>query len=230
MDLKLFETGIYSIADVSHLTQINPKTIKGWIDGYSYAVKGGIHIQDALWSPEIPREELKIRLSFNDLLEIRAVSEMRKIGIPLQRIRSAIVSLQSLVGVTYPFSKHIVYTDGRSLFLDVHADDGKAIFIDLPSKQQTAFFNVILPHLKRAYKFDEDLVRQWYPNRKFDRVVVDPKVVFGRPVVSGTRIETRLLAAAYKAEDSIQMVASLYRLSESDVRQAIGFHETLRAA
>jgi uncharacterized protein (DUF433 family) len=230
MGANFFETGIYTITDVSRLTGIHPKTVKGWISGYSYAVKDGIHLQDALWVPEIPREDSVIRLGFNDLLEIRAVNEIRKLGIPLQKIRAAIRNLQSLIRVSYPFSRRVIYSDGRSLFVDLTDDDGKPIFLDLSSAKQTAFYDVILPQLIGSYQFEDDIVRRWHPSNEFSRIVIDPRIVFGRPVVEGTRIEAKLLAAAYKAEKSFGRVARLYGLKEFDVRQAVGFHNTLKAA
>jgi len=61
-----------------------------------------------------------------------------------------------------------------------------------------------------------------------DRIVVDPKVLTGKPVVRGTRISVELvvdlLAAGWSHE---QILASYPHLSEDDVRACLSYASEL---
>lgn len=61
-----------------------------------------------------------------------------------------------------------------------------------------------------------------------DRIIVDPKILTGKPVVRGTRISVELvvelLAAGWSHE---QILASYPHLSEDDIRACLGYASEL---
>jgi uncharacterized protein (DUF433 family) len=61
-----------------------------------------------------------------------------------------------------------------------------------------------------------------------DRIVVDPKILIGKPVVRGTRIAVELvvelLAAGWSHE---QVLASYPHLSEEDIRACLAYASEL---
>lgn len=61
-----------------------------------------------------------------------------------------------------------------------------------------------------------------------DRIIVDPKILTGKPVVRGTRISVELvvelLAAGWSHE---QILASYPHLSEEDIRACLGYASEL---
>jgi uncharacterized protein (DUF433 family) len=53
------------------------------------------------------------------------------------------------------------------------------------------------------------------------RIVVDPNIQGGRPVIRGTRVPIYVLVDAVAAGDSIRETAQAYEVSEADVRAAL---------
>jgi uncharacterized protein (DUF433 family) len=60
------------------------------------------------------------------------------------------------------------------------------------------------------------------------RVVVDPKIMVGKPVIKGTRIPVYLILELLEAGQTIKQITDDYpELSEEDVKAAIHYAETL---
>ena len=60
-------------------------------------------------------------------------------------------------------------------------------------------------------------------------VVVDPRLSFGRPVISSTAIPTRIIVDRFDAGDSMSEMAEDYGIGAAEIEEAIRF-ERLRAA
>lgn len=61
-----------------------------------------------------------------------------------------------------------------------------------------------------------------------DRIVVDPEIVTGKPVVRGTRISVELVVELLAAGWShAQILASYPHLSEEDIRACLGYASEL---
>ena len=231
--VNLFETGLYTVADVSRLTNVHPARISRWVKGYSYASSKGMRQQEAVWEPEIPAMEGATSLSFNDLLEIRFVHEFREAGVALSKKRSTVIALRKETQTKYPFSRRMIFTDGKGLFEKLHDENGRPLLIELSTKHKHySFFNVTLPYLRKGLIFDErGVVRRWYPDKeKYRSIVVDPMISFGRPVIEGTRINSSVLAVAVTAERPPESVAEWFGIETDLVRQAISFHQKYKAA
>ena len=54
-------------------------------------------------------------------------------------------------------------------------------------------------------------------------VVIDPYVSFGKPVISGTGLPTRIVAERFKAGDSIPQIATNYGRPEEEIDDAIRY-------
>jgi uncharacterized protein (DUF433 family) len=62
------------------------------------------------------------------------------------------------------------------------------------------------------------------------RIVVDPKVRFGKPVVKGTRVPAELVVAKLAGGMTAQEVAEEYGITQEDVRAALSYAAGLLAA
>jgi len=227
---KLFETGIYSITDVAALTGIPAIKISRWVKGYSYRRGRVKHHQRPVWTTELPKQVGYVPLSFNDLLEIRFIHAFRKLGVSLPKIRAAIRKLRHLTGAKYPFSRQMLFTDGKELFEKVLDRQGKPILFE-PTTDQYAFYDVILPSLKSGIEFENDVAVRWFPDKSnYKDIVIDPRVAFGRPTIVGTRMDVKILSDAYEAEQSYERVANWYEVETDAVRQAVSFHMQRKAA
>jgi uncharacterized protein (DUF433 family) len=62
-----------------------------------------------------------------------------------------------------------------------------------------------------------------------DRIVIDEKVRFGRPVIEGTRVPVELVVGKIAGGMSIDQVAEEYGLSREDVQAALSYAARLVA-
>lgn len=68
------------------------------------------------------------------------------------------------------------------------------------------------------------------PREIAPRIVVDPNVRFGKPVVRGTRVTAELVVAKLAGGMSLQDVADEYGLTGEDVRAALSYAASVLAA
>ena len=122
--------------------------------------------------------------------------------------------------------------DGGHLFVGL-SSTGDAPFLELGTHGQIALEGVlrqraqVLDFLEAG---DNDCACRWYPLGRDAGVVIDPAVGWGTPVIVGTRINTRTLVRAVRAEgDDVQRVADLYEIPVSKVEAAMQY-EGLQAA
>src|SRR5262245_54986837 len=65
---------------------------------------------------------------------------------------------------------------------------------------------------------------QWVQSMTAARVVSDPNIMLGKPIVEGTRITVELILEKLAAGETVeQLVAAHPRLSEQGVRAALAF-------
>jgi uncharacterized protein (DUF433 family) len=62
------------------------------------------------------------------------------------------------------------------------------------------------------------------------RIVVDPTVRFGKPVIKGTRVPAELVVAKLAGGMSVDEVADEYEITVEDVRAALGYAANVLAA
>lgn len=55
------------------------------------------------------------------------------------------------------------------------------------------------------------------------RIVVDPQVRFGKPVIEGTRVPVELVVAKLAGGMTVDEVVEEYELTPEDVRAALGY-------
>jgi uncharacterized protein (DUF433 family) len=170
-----------------------------------------------------------LALGFRDLIEVRFVDAFLRHGVSWKTIRLSAAKAADLLRASHPFSTQKFRTDGRRIFADFAESTGDRVFIDL-ARQQHAFRSVVGPALYAGLEWSkqDDAVR-WWPVRGRKTVVIDPRRAFGRPIVHEGSVPTAVLAAAVRAEESIDRVADLYEVSANAVRAALMFEESLAA-
>lgn len=56
-----------------------------------------------------------------------------------------------------------------------------------------------------------------------DRIVINPDIMGGKPVVRGTRVPVQVIVGSLAGGDSIADVCDAYGVSEEDVRAALAY-------
>lgn len=228
--MNLISVGLYTFQEASRLTNASPQDLRRWLNGYSHKVlhSEGRVKHAPLWETELAEQEIE-GISFHDLLEVRFVQAFRKHGVSLQTIRAASEQARALFNHPYPFTCKRFQTDGRSIFATAMEETGETELLDL-AKRQFAFTKIIEPSLYRGIEFGSDeLASHWYPMPRSKAVVLDPRIAFGKPVVTSGNIRTSILYDAFKAEENKPFVAKLYDVPLSAVESAIRFEERLAA-
>lgn len=164
-------------------------------------------------------------ITFLDLISLRMVAIFRAHGVTARDIKTAHVELKRRYDWEYPFAMADFWTmNPRDILMRVDEQ-----FVSVSRGWQVAF-QFIEEYVKPAHglSFDLDNVAaSWTPKQE---VLLDPRVQFGEPCVAGTRISTEVIWAFHRAGNSVDDLANLYDIAESQVKAAIDWESVLDAA
>lgn len=220
--MQLTGIGLYTFQEATRLTGIKSGELHRWLHGY----KSGDKMIPPLWEPELSSSNLD-GLSFHDLLEVRFVKEFRKHGVSLQTIRIAAQNARKMFNTAYPFTCHRFQTDGKTIFWEAARETGEQDMLDLHHRQ-FVFEKVIRQSLYDGIEFDIDArALRWFPTRS-KKVVLDPAIAFGKPIVTDAGIRTDILFEAWVAEGKDKKrVARQFEIPVQSVDAAIRFEEQI---
>jgi uncharacterized protein (DUF433 family) len=221
----LLTGGIYSLPDAARLSRVPISNIRRWTMGYSFTNRGQRHWSPPLVTPQFDRIQGSPAVSFLDLQELRFLNAFRSRGASWNTIRVAHERAKERIGHSHPFSTGRFRSAGREILTEVAISERDRVLENIVSRQ-LVFRKFIAPYL-RGLEFDDKIVIRWYPRRD-RRVIVDPKRHFGQPVVK-EGVPTNILARSYRAEGSLERVASWYDVAPASVRAAVEFERRLAA-
>ncbi len=208
--------GLYTVAEVSRLTEMNPNRVRSWFKHRSdNAGRGPIFESD--YQPV----DGDYAVSFYDLIDVLVAGQFRdKHHVPMRIVRRAHTLLQEELDAEHPFCHSDLYTDGKRIFQYAATNLGEGRLSDIISRQQ--FFLHIKEKLSHIdYSEINSLARRW---RIANGVVIDPSISMGKPTIEKTGVTTYVIANQYYANlENSALVADLYDVSENDVVNAIKF-------
>lgn len=222
------EMPAYSIPQAAHYLRLPVATLRSWVVGRNYPTGGGTkHFKPLILLPD----KAKPLLSFYNLAEAHVLSALRRHhSIRLQDIRAALNYIQSQLGATHPLLDYRFETNGVTLFV---TKLGK--LVDASASGQLVMREVLDIYLKRLER-ENMIVARLYPFTRSSEadgpklVLIDPRHSFGRPVLARSRIATDLIAARYKAGESIDDLADDYGCERLEVEEALRCELSLQAA
>jgi len=223
------EIPTYTLGEASHYLLIPLATLRSWTVGRYYPVQDG----KRLFSPVIPAAQKDpVMLSFVNLIEAHVLDAIRRVyGVQLPKVRSAMTFLRHEFGSKHPLIEQKIETDGRDLFI---RSLGKLIAAS--GGGQLVMPELIEAYLKRIEWDERGIASRLYPftrKRQLDEpkvIVIDPRISFGRPVLSGTGVRTSIVAERYKAGESVEELAEDYGRGRLDIEEAIRCELALEAA
>lgn len=219
----------YAIAEAAHYLSIPRPTVRSWVAGRPYPTKAG----KRFFRPVVIVPMLNPPvLSFLNLVEVHVLDAIRREHqIPLDKVRIAIDYLRNQIGSRHPLADHRFETDGLDLFVQ---EWGR--LINVTRSGQMAMREVLQAHLQRIERDPSGLAIRLYPftrKRQLDEpklIAIDPRISFGKPVLSGTGIPTGILAERYKAGESMEQLARDYARPRLEIEEAIRCELQLEAA
>jgi len=224
-DIRLIDTGIFTIPVAAELLGVSTSMVRVWVDGH----RGK---QDPIIENELGRVDGKLAISFKNLMELQFVAFFVRAGIKLPVIRSIMQEAREILNKPHVFATNEVFqTDGKRIVTVIGRKNGINSIYDLKSKN-FELTPVVLPSLKRDVIYDpKGNARIWFPRRAgFPNVIVSPIYSFGRPVLRDSKIPTCAVAESFAVEKSMGTVATIFEIPKSRVREAVGFEAAIRAA
>lgn len=216
-------TGLYTMKETALYTRIHPITLSRWCSGNDSGKR------------VLPVEDVKI-ITFPDFVQALAVRNLRVIHrLALPKIRDAVKRATDEYGVMYPLAvKHTVYLFDGQLWIKPDKTGNTIIQISGKQHGQTG----IPPLIERFMidvSFDKEtgLANHYTAFRaasNSNRIVMDPKLRFGEPLVEGCGYTPESLFEAAKTEGSIELAAKAYGVTEDQVGICVDYFDYLLAA
>ncbi len=205
---------IYGIREAARAIGVSASTLRWWVRGRD---------------PFLPVIQLPnpsdSRLSFTNLVEAHVLSALRRQHqIRLGKIREAVEYVERRLRIVHPLASQKFETDGVDLFVEHFGQ-----LLNVTRGGQLTTRRLLSESLKRVEYNPSGRAEILFPVTPFDSnrrpVSISPVVSFGRPVLTGTRIPTEILAERYDAGESLESLAEDYGQSKEDIEQAILFEQ-----
>ena len=199
----------YQIGEAARYAHISAQTVAAW------------H-KDAGDRRTLSSKDGGAALSYLQLIEVAVVAAFRKIGITLREIRATREYAQKSLVSEFPFSQYRFKTDGENLLMEYEQLIGKKGKGKLlaPSKHGQLGWSEIIKTLD-AFDYEKDLAVRWHVAGTSSPIIIDPRISFGAPTVSGT--PTWVIVGRRNAGESIEDIAEDFGIKRAEVKKALEF-------
>jgi uncharacterized protein (DUF433 family) len=224
------ELPAYGILEAAHYLDIPGTTIRSWVCGRTFPAKSGTRRSQRVVEPADPRT---LQLSFVNLLELHVLGAIRRHHqVQLPNVRSAVKYLATAFASKHPLIDEEMWTNGTDLFAKKLGH-----LVNLSREGQFAMQEMLGLYLNRIDRDAAGLAIRLFPFTRATAttadaprlIVIDPRLAFGRPVISGTRIPTSDVFERFKAGDSPDQLTREYGRTPEEIFEAIRY-EADRAA
>lgn len=213
----------YPIFEAARYLLIPEITLRSWVLGRSYQARGSKQFSKPLIKlPNSPDAKIW-QLSFTNLVEAHVLRVIRSDHrISLDKVRMALDYVENHYDLPHPLARMEFQTDGVDLFVE-----SVGRLINASQAGQLAMRKTLENLLKRIELDEAGIAAKLFPFTRLNeedapqRVVIDPRISFGRPVLVGTGIPTAILAERYKAGESIDDLADDYGCARLQIEEAI---------
>lgn len=228
-NISLFDTPAYSAGEVTRILNLPSATVKAWAFGYTYNA-GQKRFQPVI----TPADQKKRLLSFANLCELHILSVIRRHHkVSLFKVRDSVEYLRRELGsAEHPLLDHSLQTNNIDLFVN-HASQ----LLNISRDGQVAMRGDFEQALARIERDNKGSPIRLFPYSRTSHsaidqpkdIVIDPRISFGRPILTSAAIPTEVIADRFLAGDSPTEMAKDYRVDEKEIEEAIRF-EQRRAA
>ncbi len=198
----------YPITDAARYTQTHTRTVLHWYFGENAVLKG---------------RERRTPLNYLQLVELAFVAFFRKNSIPMQRIRTARDYIATNFGSEYPLTTYKFKTEGHHILMEYMKfeqtyDFNRVIATD---KHGQLAWESLMGNKFAEFDYEDELAMRWHPAGQQSLVLVDPRISFGAPMVSG--IPTWVLRGRWKAGETFEEIREEFGLAPEAVRDGLYF-------
>lgn len=225
----IYDTPNYSVAEAAGFLFLPTATLRSWVAGRDYPTASGTKRFRPILRIESGRPAL---LSFRNVVEAHVLSAIRReYGVELREVRSALDYVGREFASAHPLADHEFQTDGIHLFVEKYGH-----LVNASEQGQIVMRELLEAHLRRIDRNPSGVPIRLYPFTRFRDideprpVSIDPKIAFGRPVLSGTGIPTEVVADRFNAGETIDELAEDYGRTRGEIEEAIRFERHAEAA
>ncbi len=212
--ITLLDRDVYSMGQVDRLLDLSSGTAARWIDGYERL--------DRRYEPLVRVESTGSEIvTWGEFVEARLISEYRRLGVSVFRMRPAIMALRKQFGTQYPLAaaQPFVSTEGRELVLKVQQETNLQPSLRLVARTgQIITPSMEVRRFRQAADYDGDAVSRF---RIAQNVVIDPEYASGEPTISGRRLRVATLVEALEAGERPEAVAEMWEVTPEAVEDAV---------
>ncbi|HWK26479.1 MAG TPA: DUF433 domain-containing protein [Solirubrobacter sp.] len=172
----------------------------------------------------LPRRGAQATVPFIGFAEAYVLAAFRRAGVPLQRIRPAVDVLRREIGIAYALASQRMFTDGAEVLFDYAEQRDEKDLLDLVVVRtgQRQFSDLVRDYLRRiSYGTDGWANELELPSYSEARVIVNPEVAFGMPIVTGAGARVEDLVDRFLAGDTVADIAADFDVAASQVEDVI---------
>jgi uncharacterized protein (DUF433 family) len=222
-----FDTPLYTVAEAAMFLGVPASTFSGWAKGYVRRSADRTTVGEPLLSL-VPGSGSQPSVPFIGLAEGMVLAAIRRGGVPMQRIRPALLALQETIGVHHALASERLYSDGAEVLYDFaheHHDSPAAAsareLVVLRSGQRV-FADVVADYLQRIEYAADGYPRLLHlPDYQRRQVVVDPARSFGQPMFihGGARVAD--VIDRFQAGESLSDLAEDFGVPMDELEDAV---------
>jgi uncharacterized protein (DUF433 family) len=201
-------------------------TFRDWARGYR---RQNGRAQEVVGEPVVtclPGRRRDASIPLVGLVEGLVLHAFRTTGVPLQRIRPALTVLRQEIGLEHALASKGLYSDGAEVLYDYahrHGSELGALAESLVVVRsgQYVFVDTIRDYLKLiTFAKDGWPDRISLPAYRSAKVIVDPRLAFGRPIFEhgGARVED--VIDRWRAGESAADLANDFGVSAEEIEDA----------
>lgn len=203
----------YSVPEAALYLRLPKSTLRAWV------------ARQSNFEPLIaPAQEKPLALSFINLVEAYVLASIRREHrLPMNRIRQGLDFISHMYPSDNPLAKKDFETDGLSLFLK----EAELVYDISKGSGQIALEDIIKGYMQRIERDSHGLPIKLYPFSRSGEpdepksILIDPKISFGRPILSCISIPVEIIAERYRAGESMRELAGDYECSQEKIEEAV---------
>jgi uncharacterized protein (DUF433 family) len=225
MSVGVLAREMFSEAEAARLLQLPQNTLHYWLEGGQMRRK--------TYKPIIRVEPEGDRppVTWAEFIEAGLLRQYRREhGVPMAELRAFIDLLRERYEIPYPLAHHRPFVADRQLLLE--AQDASHLPADF-SLVAVVRDQLILTPASQSFvervTWDGNIAAGWRPHDDpRSPVRMDPELRFGKPSVKG--ISTEVLWEHAEGDEGVEATAQAFDISPDDVRWALAYETSLRAA
>ena len=220
-----------NVATATMTTHVEPWRRRLYLPAYRVAEAAryvGVHYNTvSAWHRRgtsiLPGRAKRSPLSYLELVEVAFVAFFRRLNISMRRVRDARDYISKTIEIEYPFASLQFKTEGLHILMEYHQFDPSAKMdqvIVADERGQLAWIDLMGDRFAE-FDYEHEIVIRWHLAGRDSQVMIDPRIAFGAPTVSG--LPTWVILGRYNVGETIPEIAEDFEICDSSIRDALAF-------